>query len=456
MQHGLLEVSSQERERTSRVTRFLERQKELQAFQGALEEVRAGHGQLLLVSGEAGIGKTTLVEAFVALDGTSCRVLRGYCDPLLTPSALGPLRDIERRLGDDLGAGAVGGQSTVSAFDRRLDWVRVFGDVVVFVFEDIHWADEATIDLLRFLSRRIDDTRIMLVATFRDDEVPRHDALRFLLGELSTNANAHRVELSRLSRDGVAELAGESVTDVEHLYRITGGNPFYVTEVLASSATGLPSTVRDAVIARAAQLNPESRQFLDLAAVVGARIDYELLENVQGIDEGALGFCTATVSCRLGGSMLSSDTNLPALPFLKRSILFEDVRSAVKFCAQQSVPDSKGKESMRGWPIMPRAQAPAKTSFVTEPKPAAKRLHSVLTGKLPHISEAWFGFRTIGVITTARKPWWNLRAKPPLSIGSPKPSRRIAKLWNSTDGVAITCARGKRWPRWRGRLLEME
>lgn len=303
---------------------------------GAVSQARSGKGQFILVSGEAGIGKTTLVEELITREGGSCRFLRGYCDPMLTPSALGPLRDIEREIGEDPQGASSDGANRADKFNQLLERLNRIPQSVALVFEDIHWADEATIDLLRFLGRRIEDTRIVLVATFRDDEVPRHDALHLLLGELSTNGNVIRVALGRLGRESVARLAGESIEDVDQLYEVTGGNPFYVTEVIASLPSGLPATVRDAVLGRAVPLEPNDRRFLDLSAVIGARVDYALLEHIEAIDETALARCTATGLLQAGERYatfrheLARVAILEAIDPLRRRALSRDVLHAAE------------------------------------------------------------------------------------------------------------------------------
>ncbi|GGK22347.1 hypothetical protein GCM10008955_14820 [Deinococcus malanensis] len=111
---------------------------------------------------------------------------------------------------------------------------------MVVVFEDVHWADEATLDLLRFLGRRMDNAHALLIASFRDEEVgPRHP-LRVVIGDLATSPATRRLMLSRLSQEAVSYLAAETGLDPGTLYRQTNGNPFFVTEVIASGAQGVP------------------------------------------------------------------------------------------------------------------------------------------------------------------------------------------------------------------------
>jgi len=151
----------------------------------------------------------------------------------------------------------------------------------VVVVEDIHWADEATMGLLRFADRRLRDTRVLLVVTFRDDDLATDDQLRVALGELARHRTTRRIALAPLSVDAVRVLAGGSL-EAAALYQLTGGNPFYVTEVLQAGMAEVPPSARDAVLARAAGLGADSRQLIEVAALTGARVEAGLLEATAG------------------------------------------------------------------------------------------------------------------------------------------------------------------------------
>jgi predicted ATPase len=170
------------------------------------------------------------------------------------------------------------------------------------VIEDAHWADEATLDLLRFLSRRMDAVRALLVVTYRDDEVgPRHP-LRLLLGDLATTASIRRLEVPPLSEAGIRTLALGSGFDPSSLHRLTGGNPFFATEALANmaaTASAIPVTVSDAVLARASRLPPPARETLDAAAVIGSPIDPDLLTEVVGATAESI------EACLIGGMLVA-------------------------------------------------------------------------------------------------------------------------------------------------------
>ncbi|HLJ68067.1 MAG TPA: LuxR C-terminal-related transcriptional regulator, partial [Chloroflexota bacterium] len=161
----------------------------------------------------------------------------------------------------------------------------------IVVFEDVHWADEATLDFLRFAGHRIGETTTLLVATYRDDEVGAIHPLRVLLGDLATCPDVRRLAVPALSEAAVRTLAAGSEVDPVLLHRRTGGNPFFVTEILASETTDLPATVLDAVLARASRLSKPAREVLEACAVVGSRIEAWLLDRMASPAVGAVGEC---------------------------------------------------------------------------------------------------------------------------------------------------------------------
>ncbi len=255
--------------------KLLERDQYLHQLNAAHAEAVAGRGNAVLVLGEAGVGKTALIEAFTAdvqeRDRRS-RVLWGACDALLTPRPLGPLLDMARQSPGPLKEFTRIGSDRERLFSALLDELSRAAGSTIAIFEDVHWADEATLDLLKFLVRRISRTSGMLVLTSRADEsgVPR--TLQALLGAIPT-ASVSRLHLQPLSKAAVARLAAHRGRAYDELFEVTGGNPFFVTEVLASDIAGVPPSVRDAVLARAAGLGTSSLQLLDLVSVVPGRAE---------------------------------------------------------------------------------------------------------------------------------------------------------------------------------------
>ena len=254
---------------------LLERAELLERLHVAAEAASAGHGRLVLIGGEAGAGKTALVEAFRVTSGTARRVLRGVCDAYATPRPLGPLLDVAHELGGALMIALAEGPRE-AAFRALLEALDGHPQCTLLIFEDAHLADEATLDLVRFLARRLEARRVLLVLTFRDEELgPRHP-LRVLIGDVATTPML-RLTVPPLTAAGVERLAEGSGLDPAALHRRTGGNPFFLTEILATGGPGIPASVRDAVLARVARLEPEARGALEVAAVAGERVSPELL-----------------------------------------------------------------------------------------------------------------------------------------------------------------------------------
>jgi DNA-binding CsgD family transcriptional regulator len=256
-----------------------------------LEHARLGVGRIALVGGEAGVGKTSLVRGFAARHEREVRVLWGACEALFTPRPLGPVYDIVQALDDWSAEPPATPADRAGYFGALLDELRA--KPTVCVFEDVHWADEATLDALKYLGRRIDMAPSLLVLTFRDDEVGAQHPLRTVLGDLPS-AVTTRIALEPLSVDAVEELARRAGRSARGLYEATGGNPFFVTEVLAGDRGDIPSTVRDAVLARAARLSEGGRRLLDAVAIVPGSVEISLLAELAGKDMGHLAECLSS------------------------------------------------------------------------------------------------------------------------------------------------------------------
>ena len=243
---------------------LVEREEVIGALAAALADAAAGSGRMALVAGQSGVGKTAAVRAFVE---ASCRrraVHSGACDPLSTPVPLAPFLDLAAGSLPGLAA-ALAGPGT--AYDVFAALRAEVGDrPAVLVLEDVHWADEATLDVLRILGRRVAGTQLLVVVTYRDDPLDPADPLRVALGDLASAAGVVRIPIEPLSPRGVRALAAGHSVDPEELVRRTGGNPFYVTEVLDAGGDGIPATVRDAVLARTARLDDDTRRAVDAIA----------------------------------------------------------------------------------------------------------------------------------------------------------------------------------------------
>jgi hypothetical protein len=270
-------------------------------------------GRLVVVSGEAGIGKTALVSRFLAECAPTPVVLWGGCDPLHTPQPLGPIRDAARSAG-----GALAGLLSEGA-PRELVFESVLDSLCqrprrVLVVEDVHWADEASLDLLVWLARRLDATSGLILITYRHDD-PAAGAISRVLGHAPARHVAH-VPLEPLSPSAVARLAAGSGRNPEQLHTLTGGNPFFLSEVLDGPEGAVPATVREAVMARVEPLSAPARDLLELVSIVPGRAETCLVGHSPGRDEalasGLLRSGADGVSFRHELARLAVEASLPA------------------------------------------------------------------------------------------------------------------------------------------------
>ena len=211
--------------------RLIERESQLAALHQYAREASQGQGRLVLISGEAGVGKSVLLEE-LAQDLAEARWLWAGCEGLFIPAALGPLLDIANQIDGELlrlCSAEAKRDKLYGALLRQLSDMRT---LTVIVVEDVHWADEATLDLLSYLGRRIQHLRVLLLVTYRDDALAADDPLRLTFGALASQRATRRLTLPSLTAAGVAALAQGTGVDATELHRLTAGNPFFVTEVL--------------------------------------------------------------------------------------------------------------------------------------------------------------------------------------------------------------------------------
>jgi DNA-binding CsgD family transcriptional regulator/tetratricopeptide (TPR) repeat protein len=256
---------------------------------------------MVCIEGEAGIGKTSLVLSFTEAHRLDARVYAGACECLSTPEALGPLRDVAR---DSRGLFAVLPSSPLDTFESLLMLLKGGRAPALLVIEDIQWADDATLDLIAYLGRRVRTLPVMVVVTLRHDEVPRPQ-LASLWTDLPRDF-CERVDLRPLSLAAVSVLAVAAHRNAREVFDATAGNPFYVTEYLATKDDSVPRTVHDATLARAARLSPRARRTLDCAAIFPLRINEEILcsladdSNHSGAEE-----CLSSGMLNARGGMLA-------------------------------------------------------------------------------------------------------------------------------------------------------
>lgn len=265
---------------------LLERGDLLRRLVARRDDAASGGGSLVLVGGEAGSGKSTLVQAMLdQLDG-STTVLVGACDPLSTPRPLGPLRDVAADTSSGL-SGLAWGEDPMSIFAEVLDHLQRSTRPVVMLVEDVHWADEGTLDFLRFIGRRVRHTKAVVVCTYRDDELGPDHPLRTVLGQLASLPTTHRLSVPPLSVDAVATLAKATGPDAAALHARTGGNAFYVTEVIAAGLD-LPVSVQDAVIARVSHLDVEARRVVEAVSIAPRELEVDRVARLVETSRSAI------------------------------------------------------------------------------------------------------------------------------------------------------------------------
>jgi DNA-binding CsgD family transcriptional regulator len=256
---------------------LLERDEPLALLRGALAGAAEGRGRSVFIGGEAGIGKTSLVEAFAEAHHGSARVLWGACEALATPRPLGPLYDIAEALRGELLDALRASRPPHELFQAFLHGLCEPGRPTLVVIEDAHWADDASADFLKFVARRIARHPALFAVTYREEEVsPRHPMMR-AIAELPAD-HLTRIRLQGLSPGAVERLATVHGRTIPNLHAITEGNPLLVTELLRNHEAGLPATLRDTVLARLERLPPEARELAEFVAVVPDRTERRLLD----------------------------------------------------------------------------------------------------------------------------------------------------------------------------------
>ncbi|HEV8404122.1 MAG TPA: AAA family ATPase [Candidatus Limnocylindrales bacterium] len=295
---------------------LVERDEVLATLRRSLDADATAGGRIVLIRGEAGIGKTSLLKAFVEECPSDVDVVWGACDGVSTPQPYGPFEDMADALGPVF-RGLLDGDASRGEIGRwLLQWMAA-GPMRVMIIEDIQWADQATLDLLVFLARRIDSLPVLLLVSHRDGD-GRAPGVDRILGGVASLPGLRQLPLEPLSRAGVERLAGRTGVDVRELHRITAGNPFYVREVLDAGLSRIPISVRDAVRARVAQLDERGRRALQVAAILGVRAEPWLLAAVAGEDILGIDDCL-----RIG--LLTKADGIAFGHELTRMVVLEDV-----------------------------------------------------------------------------------------------------------------------------------
>ena len=267
---------------------LVERDAFLSLLQARGTAVAAGEGHCVFVSGEAGIGKTSLVKAFCRILPKTFNVYQGTCDALFTPRPLAPLYDVLSQRHSQLLKTSTGMEERTALFAGFFQELSDQEKPIIIVFEDIHWADEATLDFIKFFARRITQLHCLFLLTYRDTEIDAAHPLRNVLGQLPAGSFT-RIQLPALSEYAVEKMAVEKGLNGQDVYNITAGNPFYVTEILAGYSTGIPENIKDAILSVYNRQTEKTKEIWELLSVIPAGIHVKYIEkwdpsHMPGID----------------------------------------------------------------------------------------------------------------------------------------------------------------------------
>jgi len=269
---------------------LIERDGALALLQSQFENIAAGEGHCIFISGEAGIGKTSLVKKFCKDHKADCNIYQGACDALFTPRPLAPLYDIMWQADHELAHNSHSIEERTELFGRFFRELCNQPKKTIVVFEDIHWADEATIDFIKFFARRISRIPCMFILTYRDNEVNAQHSLRNVLGQLPPDTFT-QLQLDPLSKTAVEKLAAEKGYSGEDVYSISGGNPFYVNEILASYSLGVPDSIKNSILSIYNGAELKTRQVWDLMSVIPASFEIKYLEKFEPLYASAIEQC---------------------------------------------------------------------------------------------------------------------------------------------------------------------
>lgn len=269
---------------------LVEREEQLKLLRTAFKNVRDGEGHCLFIGGDAGIGKTSLVKSFVTEVKSRCKVYQGSCDALFTPRPLAPVYDVMMQLQEDVRFVKEGVDDRSFLFSQVFYQLKKLDQTSLMVFEDIHWADEATLDFIKFLARRITQVPCLFIVSFRDAEVTTRQALANLFGQLNANSFT-RLRLLPLSKQAVEKMADEKGYKGEDVFAITGGNPFFVTEILASYSLGVPDNIKDCILSIYNRLDDDKKYVWQVLSVLPTGFEVNYLKTLDPAYAGNIFHC---------------------------------------------------------------------------------------------------------------------------------------------------------------------
>ena len=272
---------------------LIERDGFLVPMQAKFENITDGEGHCILVCGEAGIGKTSLIRAFCKDVKNNCKIYQGTCDALFSPRPLGPIYDIIWQMGSDIVDSSRNITERAALFSQLFNELENQAGTTMIVIEDIHWADEATLDFIKFFIRRITRLHCLFIVTYRDNEIHSRHPLRTVLGQLPPDTFT-RMQLTPLSRQAVETLAVKKGYKGEDVFGISGGNPFYVNEILASYSQGIPDNIKDSILSNYNRLDEKTKQVWQILSVLPTGFEIKYLEIMEPLYGAAIENCLDT------------------------------------------------------------------------------------------------------------------------------------------------------------------
>src|SRR4030095_8770182 len=259
---------------------LVERASFMATLENEFENVINGEGRCILLTGGAGIGQTSLVKNFSHTKKKFCNMYVGSCGALFTSRPLAPLYDILLQMQGDIPKNIANINDRAGLFTGFLHQLENQKETTLIVIEDIHWADEATMDFIKFFARRITKFHCLFILTYRDTEIDSQHPLRNVLGHVPPDSFA-RLQLTPLSRHIVEKMAIEKGYKGEDVYSISGGNPFYVNEILASYSVGVPDNVKDSILSSYNRLDEKTKHVWQILAVLPTGLEIKYLEKME-------------------------------------------------------------------------------------------------------------------------------------------------------------------------------
>ncbi|MEO6356958.1 MAG: AAA family ATPase [Ferruginibacter sp.] len=271
---------------------LIERDEFFTLLQKQFENIAAGEGHCVFITGEAGIGKTSLVKEFCKEQKEECIIYQGACDALFTPRPLAPLYDILWQVNKERWPASPSNEERSALFADFFQELSTKKEKLLMVFEDIHWADEGTLDFIKFFARRIYQLPCLFILTYRDDEIHSRHPLRNVLGQLPPDSFT-KLMLTPLSKQAVIEMSTQKGYSGEDVYSVSGGNPFYVNEILASYSPGVPDNIKDAILSVYERQEEGTKHAWQLTSVVPEGLEIERFAKIKATWDEAMDHCFA-------------------------------------------------------------------------------------------------------------------------------------------------------------------